>query len=1024
MMLDPTTTQYVPSLPSPNPAPIDVHLDDDMSTNKTNTISDTTMDTSGTATSPASTSAQPTSAKMQTNVETAESVTEFTQPPIPMPAETQPASVEVKVDIDGGESAMEASTNTKSVEETTSTSPTPPERPASSHTTPTPAQDTTLKDVAEEDSDGDTVAGATITPPSTQMSAETELEGPKPDVAEVKEAGATKTESSIENPAGHEPELSNTETTDPMDLDVVENSGGEVKNAFSHDHDPNTPAEEVTHAQGGSDHPQITSKDVSPAEVVASNPDSTTGVSQSDDTTAQVSKLYATYDSSGESRASEREEEKMEDDTVPGTQNEHTSSDGGKVMVSEPAVDNNSTATTLESIADKGEEEKIPPAETRGSLFGGPAGKQVSPIAEPPEAPRVDPVAETETSKGFGELFQDGMTDISEELSHHIQLSQSLDTGDFKFQTNDAEGNAEPDVEQDSQPEAVLGAEREDASPPLSSDHDTKPDMNAHSSNSSPAYPHATSSTNSQPSHQTNTTQDEDMDELYSSAEIYSQGADPKEFSADYFNIEETPSGTDQPVLETVEQEQLCNCEIEYPCSHCIIREHNLRPGPRKDGYVPFGTQIPDTDKSGDYTDDRKYYLSTQQVTQEDRDEDEDTINDEEAQDYAMSLGLISDNTDLMGGFSKTIPYNKTDPLIRDKRVFDEESSSEDESEAKKSKKRKNKGKSTRKAKRPKITDDNDEFANRKPHPLSRPSRSTGKMPSRIRDSDDESDTRPTHRKKERSTVLPHLSTTLGTLAESLRNRQSSSLASKPTKSTPSKKKAKKTTTTSPSSASSEPTLTITQMVSRLAKPLVTKLCYPISFNSPSDSCSFCTSPSYALIGTGSPRNIKIYDFGQGNREVVDAVQAGKFKAQREKKPEETRCCLVCTTKYLRLLMCKGHDVVPLDFFPNFSPSEAVARATSHQCTKAEVNTWCSLCPAPATYSCDKKCGAKFCDTCGSKLYGEHEGNLTAMLENTKDEVTREYEHGLRADVELLRKGGELEKFLARMASSAGRNRG
>lgn len=121
--------------------------------------------------------------------------------------------------------------------------------------------------------------------------------------------------------------------------------------------------------------------------------------------------------------------------------------------------------------------------------------------------------------------------------------------------------------------------------------------------------------------------------------------------------------------------------------------------------------------------------------------------------------------------------------------------------------------------------------------------------------------------------------------------------------------------------------------------------------------------------------------------------------------------------------MCNTHDVVPLDVESVFDTSAAFAKASGKQCTKDEVKGWCSLCPAPASYFCDKNCGAKFCDTCAPKVYAE-DGNLTAMLDQTPDKVTQEYPHGLRADVALLRKGGELEKFLARMASGAGRNRG
>ncbi|KAG9607745.1 hypothetical protein KCU77_g8098, partial [Aureobasidium melanogenum] len=969
------------------------------------------MDTSKTTTSSAPISAEPTSVKTEMNTKTTESVSGNTdQDPGPT-SESRSALVEVNVDIDGDKDVTEASANSKSVEETTSASSIPPEAPRYSHATPTPAQDATSEDLSEKDNDGDTVAGATVTPPSTEMSAETELEGPKPAAAEVEDVEATKTESSIESPANQEPGLSNTKATEPMDLNVDNNSNGEVKNVSSNDHDPNPPAEEVTHAQGGSDHEQVAPKDVNQADAPISDPDSTLGPSQSDDTTTQVLNLHATYGSLGESRASGREEAKMEDYIVPGTQAENTSSDNGKIMAAEPVVDSTSTAITSESTAEQEEEETILPAKTQGSLYGGPEGKQIPPLSQAAQTSRVDSVAQTETSKGFEQLFEDDMTEISTESNIRLELSQSLDLGPFNLGANDTGEDAEPDVEKDSQPEAVLGAQREVLSPPPSPNHDAKPDISAYPSTPSPAYTHTTSSTNSQLSQKTKASEIQDVIDLIGSGELYAQETHNQQTPEEASRSEQASNGTDQSVLESIEQEQPCNCEFEYPCSHCRVRGYNLRP--RKDDYVCFGNQIPDTDTSGTYTEDKKFYPSSREVAREDRDDDEDTIEDGEG-DYHMSGGLVSGNTDSMGRFIKTIPFNETGPLLRDKFPFEEESSSEDDLASKKRKKRRKENKFSRRAKRPKITDDTDEPDMQPPHILSRASRSIGKTATRITEITDESDTQPTHRRRERSDVLPHLSTTLGTLSESLQRRQSGSGASKPTKKTTSKKKTSKTT------SSTQPTQTIIQMVQRVAKPLTTKLSYPINFNARS-FCSICSCPSYAIIGTGSPRNVKIYDFGTGNREMPDANQAGKPQPMQPR-PQETSLCLKCTTAYMKVLMCKIHDVVPVDVESVFDTSAAFDKATHRQCTKDEVKGWCSLCPAPASYFCDKNCGAKFCDTCGCKVYAE-DGDLNAMLDQTKDEITLEYKHGLRADVELLRKGGELDKFLARMAAGAGRNR-
>ncbi|KAH0396657.1 hypothetical protein KCU89_g9083, partial [Aureobasidium melanogenum] len=622
-------------------------------------------------------------------------------------------------------------------------------------------------------------------------------------------------------------------------------------------------------------------------------------------------------------------------------------------------------------------------------------------------------IAQSDTPGGLENLIEN-MTGISSESNSLLEQSGSFDAGDFDFGTNSTEEDSGPDVEKDVESEAVFGAQREVASPPPGSDHDAKPDISAYPSNTSPAPSHITSSTSSQLSHKTSATQAEEMNELINSGDLYPPETDARDFPPEYFNLDQTSNDTDQSVLESTEEVQPCYCEPRRPCQPCVARAFTLRDRPE---CVHFGNHIPDTDTSGNYTDDVQWYPSTREVDLEDLDEDEPTRQDGE-RDYRMSGGLISDNTDFMGRFTNMIPFNKTDPLIRDKKPFEEESSSEEDSATKKSKKRKKKGGSSRQAKRPRITDMTDitdESDIQPVHPLSRTSRPIKKTASRITEIADEPDTQPTHRTRDRSHVLPHLSTTLGTLSESLQRRQSESGATKPTKKTTSKKK--KTPTNTPLT---QPTQTIIQMVQRVAKPLTTKLSYPINFNARS-FCSICSCPSYAIVGTGSPRNVKIYDFGHGNREMPDANQAGKSQPMQPR-PEETSLCLKCTTAYMRILMCNTHDVVPLDVESVFEPSAAFAKASGKQCSKDEVKGWCSLCPAPASYFCDKNCGAKFCDTCGSKVYAE-DGDLNAMLDQTKDEITHEYKHGLRADVELLRKGGELERFLARMAAGAGRNR-
>lgn len=996
----------VPILPSPNPATTHIHSNADMNNKDNNTTLGATIDMSSkTTTSPNPIAATSVPAKMQMNVHTAENVTEKTNhAPLPSPVEGQASSSEIKIDTNGDKSATEASTNSKSAEETASPSSIPPEGIKGNCTISTPAQDASLAANLEEDTDDGAIAGDTVTPPRTEMPTSTELEDPKPAVAQVEVTEATKAEPSSESTAVPVPELSNIEPGEPMDLDVLDNSDDKGKSAVSEDHGPNPPTAENTYTQCGSDHAQNASRDI----CLADGPLRSTSGPTLDDTTAEVSRLHDTYDSYGEISASRREEAKTEDDSVPGAQAEGTFSDDAKVMVSEPSKDETLIVMTSKSTAEQ-EEETILPLKPQKSLFGGPIGNRIPPPIEAHQTPKVESVAQIGTTNGFKELFEDEMTNVSTEMNSYLQNSAALGL-EFNLEASNTGENAQPDVEEDGESQAVTGAERRVPSPSPNSDHDAKPDVSACPSTTSPAYSR-TSSYTSQVSHKTSASQAEDLSNLINSGSLYAHETDNKDTPEEFTRLEQAPNNTHQLVLESVERVQPCNCGPRFYCESCKPRKIGLRQ--KKEHYVYLNNIVVDDDTSGTYTDDRRYFPSSREVAWEDRNDDEETTEDRE-EHHLIDGDLIPDNTVSLGRFSTAISHNNTVPLTKDKMPFEEESSSEDDPESKKSKKRKNKDEPTRQAKRPKITDMMDEFANWKPQSFSEASNSVGNTACKITETTDESDIRPTHRRKPKSYMLPCTSISQRKHAELLQDRQPGSGASKPTKKTASKKK---TSTKPPSARSSQ---TIVQIARRLARPLTTKLSYPIHFNSKT-SCSICDCPSYAIIGTGSSRNIKVYDFGNGNLEISDANEAGKPQPMQAI-PEETSLCMACTTRYMGMVMCTTHDVVPMDVHCVFDSSAAFKKALEKQCTKDELKGRCSLCPAPASYCCDKDCGAKFCDTCACKVHGEHEGNLTAMLEQTEDKISPEYIHGLRADAELLRKGGELEKFLFRMAG-ANKNR-
>lgn len=982
MMLAPMAAHHVPILPLPNSAPMQIHLNDDMNNNNI----DRTDVTSKTTISPAQVSAKSTSVKMQMKTPTVGSATESTsQVVISEPAQTQTASVEVKMDNNTDKITMP-----KPVEETSSASQISPEDPGGDSTISVPARNATSKASPEEETDDSMVVGATTTPPpNNEISIGTEIEGNKPEVAEVEAVKATTTEPTNESIAASEPVVSNIEASETMDLDAVDHSDDKGKNAVSEDHDPHAQTTEVTQTRGGSDHEQVVSTNISPADDPTPNPDSSPDASQSSDRTTQdISRLHATYCSSGKSRVSERKEGKTEVSTVLGAQAENCFPDETNIMVPEPIPDHNSTITTSESAAEREEEEMISLDKPPQSLFGGPLGKQISPTVGAPHTLNVGPVAQTETADGFKEIFEDEMVGISAETNSRLQESNSFDIK-FDFEASNADEDAQLNNKEDIEFEAVLGAQRDISSLTPSSDHDAKPDISAFPRASSPAHSNI-SSTTSQLSHRTKASVYQSLVNSVVSGEAYLQELHNQPTFEESFGEEQTFNASGHTMLGSIEEVQPYDRELEHPATYRRVQGRILRP--LKENCALISSTVLDTDTSGDYNDESKQYPSSKEVAWEDRDDDEVTIEDG-AEDHLLSGGLVSDDTDLVGRSNTRISYNKTDPVIKDKMAFEEESSSEDESASKSSKKRKKKAKAikevTRPAKRPRVANiTDDESDGRPPHPLSRTSMTTKRTASKIRDA-----------QRQRSPVL-------------VREPHPLSQAAKPTKKTASKKKKDPA-----NSSQTQQSPTIMQIVQRLAKPLITKLSYPVHFNSRT-SCSICQCPSYAIIGIGSTRNIKIYDFGSGNREISDANEAGKSQPLQPR-PEETSLCMDCTTKYMRVLMCKTHDVVPLDVHSVFDSSAAFNKAVEKRCTKDELKGWCSLCPAPASYCCDKNCGAKFCDTCAPTLYGEHEGNLTAMLDKTEDKISPEYKHGLRADAELLRKGGELEKFLVRMAGAS-----
>jgi hypothetical protein len=888
MTLASMATHHVPIPPSFNPALIETHLDADpediMQETLSNTVS-TTLEPNISA---------PILTKM--NNEGSGTLADISaQAHVPATAKDERASDEMQMGIDTERTGMKEEVHTHIVPEV---DPAPSVQKAISngnYTTSAPVEDATPEvPVAIISTD----TSVTSIEPASHTEESLTAESRKPELVKLEGCEVTNTNSTAKNTAASELEVIKTTVSEQTDPSTIDGLSEKHEIGSLEDLSPSTLVLEDTPKADGHDQEDKVLELVSPDHDSPLARESNSDAGRSDDTAAQIERLKATYESSGESQ------------TAAG-------------------------------------------AESRSSLFGGPPGPKIPQPSSTIESIGIGPVAQTEIDDGFAALFPQKVPDAPSMPDHIMEEVMKLDLK-FDLSSSNAMGDAEP--------EAEACAQQEFSSQPPSSDQDAKPDITAlqdpTSADSeyrptSPTHSHAPSN-NSHTSQKSNASTLQDTIDIMNSDDPYGAANDSKETPEEFSRLENAADITSQNIIDPADNQPPCSCD--YRCEHRVAMEFNLRPGPRQEGCVYLSNLVIDTDQSGTYDNENGKYPSAPNVDPEDLDEDEESLDG----NRNMSGNRT---TDPMGRYNTTIPLNLPERVIRDRRVFDEESSSSDESQIKSKKKRKKtKAKSSKTNKKSKNN--------------------SGISTPRASDNDDAQDV---EIDEQASTLAPKL---------------------------PAKKKAPVVT----------PNQTIVQMLQRLAKPHTTKLSYPITFNCPTASCSICTSASYAIHGSSStPRNIKIYDFGSGSTEIPDANEAGRSKFSAATiKPKDTQLCLACTTNYMKILMCSNHDISPDISPPASSSSSQTPRAGSAAYSTADSQTTCSVCPAQATYTCDNKCGARFCDACAYRIYGKCEGSLSTMLESTPDEVGEEYPRGLRADAELLRKGGELWRFLGRMAGKRG----
>ncbi|KAK5112049.1 hypothetical protein LTR62_004583 [Meristemomyces frigidus] len=201
---------------------------------------------------------------------------------------------------------------------------------------------------------------------------------------------------------------------------------------------------------------------------------------------------------------------------------------------------------------------------------------------------------------------------------------------------------------------------------------------------------------------------------------------------------------------------------------------------------------------------------------------------------------------------------------------------------------------------------------------------------------------------------------------------------------------------------------------------ITTKFCHPILFNNTTIdadgiNCNFCTGTAFPLLGL-EPKRVSVLDSqeGRGYTEL-----SGGHAAQG--KPS-TRMCIPCTMDRCTIISCEAHQ---LRGIPNADARLREAGQAFEGLFEDKLRNgdrWCSVCPSLASHECTTLsadafgksclgCGLLLCETCRVSLEMT-EGNLEAMLGGLEDGMSEERPLGLRADVEFLRFGGLLMRFV------------
>lgn len=225
-----------------------------------------------------------------------------------------------------------------------------------------------------------------------------------------------------------------------------------------------------------------------------------------------------------------------------------------------------------------------------------------------------------------------------------------------------------------------------------------------------------------------------------------------------------------------------------------------------------------------------------------------------------------------------------------------------------------------------------------------------------------------------------------------------------------------------------------------LLTKIMTCFSHPIQFGGLLDNtadCNFCELPTYGFVGLFE-REAHVICWYSG----LGYTELGGGHAENN---GATTMCQTCTISRAQIIACTQHEMRRVDAndigpgFHDAFPDLLMAAEEGIQNIQHQLQRWCSMCFAPATFVCRMRqpslfanegaeedidgCGLRLCDSCEAKLREVFNGDSSVMAATLDHEPKAKAEDEdvdgqvVRADVGFLSREGLLMKSLKHEAN-------